>query len=219
MSLLLKILTIGVLTLAFIAIILIIRVFKLVNIFKVSPVEQEVTTVDISEGKMETGIKRKNPAYAFGIVVILVSAFFTFFANTIPQVEYHPPEKVEIAADLKGEQLAKIGKEIFEGKGSCLLCHTINGDGLRAPDLAGVGEKAPKIIDGYSSEDYLFESLYFPPKYVVEGYTPSMPPVNKPPSQLSEVEIAAVVAFLQSMGGEITVTAKTIADFEKIGTP
>lgn len=221
MTLLLKILTIGVLTLALIAIILIVRVFKLVNIFKASPllVEQKATTVDISEEKIEPGEKKKNPAYAFGIVIIFLCAFFTYFANTIPQVEYHPPENIEIAANLTGEGLAKIGKEIFEGKGNCLLCHTVNGDGLRAPDLAGVGERAGTRIESYSSEDYLFESLYFPPKYVVEGYAPSMPAVNKPPSQLTEVEMAAVVAFLQSMGGEITVTVITKADFEKIGKP
>lgn len=179
----------------------------------------EVTDNPVLNEKVTIKEKKKNPAFAFGIVVLAVCGFFTFFANTIPQVEFHPPKKVEISSELTGEQLVKIGKGIFEGKGTCLLCHTINGDGLRAPDLAGVGERAGKRKEGYSSEDYFFESLFFPPKYVVQGYAPSMPPMHKPPAQLSVEEMVAVIAFLQSMGGEITVTGKTKPDFEKIGKP
>lgn len=203
--------------LALIAIQLIVQVYKLKGTLSETIAAEEES--GITEEKPELVEKGKNPAYAFGIVIILLCAFFTYFANTMPQVEYHPHEKIEIAADITVEGLVKIGKEIFEGKGSCLLCHTVNGDGLRAPDLAGMGERAGTKIEGYSSEDYLFESLYFPPKYIVEGYAPSMPSANKPPSQLTDGEMIAVVAFLQNMGGDITVTAKTVPDFTKIGTP
>ena len=42
--------------------------------------------------------------------------------------------------------------------------------------------------------------------YVVEGYQPSMPPIGR---QLSDLEMVALVAFLQSQGGEVTVNGQT----------
>lgn len=205
----------------------VIDVRSLINKLKNPPVnealaEKSTTTESAIADEVEDSSlseKKRNPAVAFGLVILFVCAFFTFFANTIPQVEFHPPKKVEIDANLTGEDLAKLGKQIFEEKGTCLLCHTINGDGSRAPDLAGIGERAGNRKEGYSSEDYLFESLFYPPKYVVDGYAPSMPPMNKPPASLSVEEMTAVIAFLQSMGGEITITAQTKPDFEKIGSP
>lgn len=217
MSFLIKFLTVVTISISLIVIYQLLQVIQLVKKVKALPVDDTSSSKGKAQVKTVPAEKRKNPAYAFGVVVVLVSAFFTFFASTVPQVEFHPPEKVEIAADLSGDDLAKIGKEIFEGKGSCLLCHTVNGDGLRAPDLAGTGDVSTTRIEGYSSEDYLFESLYFPAKYVVEGYTPSMPSANKPPSQLTDGEMIAVVAYLQSMGGEITVSPSTKPDFDKIG--
>jgi hypothetical protein len=50
------------------------------------------------------------------------------------------------------------------------------------------------------------ESLHEPIIYVVEGYQPSMPPLGR---QLSDLEMVALVAFLQSQGGEVTVNGQT----------
>ena len=50
--------------------------------------------------------------------------------------------------------------------------------------------------------EYLVESLHNPTVYVVEGYQPIMPPFGR---QLSDMEVVAAVAFLQSLGGEVTV--------------
>jgi len=44
-----------------------------------------------------------------------------------------------------------------------------------------------------------------------------MPPVNKPPLNLSDEEIVAVAAFLQSLGGKVTVKPMTKPNFEKTG--
>ena len=209
---------------AIVLIVLIIRkllqVHALLKTLKKLPKEDITGDDEIREAESEIiDEKKKNPAIAFGVVILIVSAFYTLFSNTIPQVEFHPPEKVEISSDLSATELADLGKEIFEGKGSCLLCHTINGDGLRAPDLTGIGERAGKRIEGYSSEEYLLESLVNPAIYVVEGYAPSMPFANKPPAMLSQEEIVAVIAFLQSMGGEISVSVSSKPDFEKIKNP
>jgi cytochrome c2 len=103
----------------------------------------------------------------------------------------------------------KAGQEIFYGKGTCALCHTIGSPGERCPDLAGAGERAEARFKegGYqgtatNGPEYLVESLHNPVAYVVEGYQPSMPPLGR---QLSDLEMVGVVAFLQSLGGEVTV--------------
>ena len=38
------------------------------------------------------------------------------------------------------------------------------------------------------------------------GFNPGMPVINKPPIGLSDQEILAVIAYLQSLGGKVTVT-------------
>src|SRR5262249_19703622 len=54
--------------------------------------------------------------------------------------------------------------------------------------------------------EYIVESLHEPAIYVVEGYQPSMPSLGR---QLSDLELDAVVSFLQSQGGEVTVNGQT----------
>jgi mono/diheme cytochrome c family protein len=54
--------------------------------------------------------------------------------------------------------------------------------------------------------EYLVESVMEPTAYVVEGYQPSMPPVGR---QLNDLELVAVVSFLQSQGGEVTVNGQS----------
>ena len=43
-------------------------------------------------------------------------------------------------------------------------------------------------------------------KFIVPGFNPGMPVINKPPIGLSDQEILAVIAYLQSLGGKVTVT-------------
>ena len=57
-----------------------------------------------------------------------------------------------------------------------------------------------------SSKQYLIDSLYEPTKYLVPGYGKIMPEVWKNPIALTKLEIEAVIAFLQSQGGEIDPT-------------
>ena len=216
MSILLTILIFITIVLIVSVIIKLLQIHTFLKILRKSP-EEKSGNENFVEEEPVVAEKGKNPAFAFGTVILAISAFYTFFATSIPQVEFHPPKNVEISSDLSDKEHASLGKVIFEGKGTCLLCHTINGDGLRAPDLAGIGERAGKRVNGYSSEDYLLESLLNPAKYIVEGYAPSMPIANKPPAMLSQKEIVAVIAYLQSMGGEISVSAGSKPNFEKIG--
>jgi cytochrome c2 len=148
--------------------------------------------------------------FAFNIVVI---AFFLYVGNSIPQLRQDPPKELVLAADAPVEDFVKAGQDIFYGKGTCALCHEIGKKGERCPDLAGVGERSETRIkeERYKGKatngaEYLVESVMEPTVYVVEGYQPSMPPVGR---QLSDLELVAVVSFLQSQGGEVTVNGQT----------
>jgi hypothetical protein len=106
--------------------------------------------------------------------------------------------------------MAKIGREIMEGKGICLTCHTIGKTGaLRFPDLQGIGARAATRVPGLNDVEYLAQSLYEPTAFIVPGFPPAMPPVNQPPIGLTDQEILCVIAELQTLGGTPTVTLKT----------
>jgi hypothetical protein len=106
--------------------------------------------------------------------------------------------------------MIKVGRGIMEGKGLCLTCHTIGKTGaLRFPDLADVDVRAKSRVPGLSDVEYFAQSLYEPTAYVVAGFPPAMPPVNKPPIGLTDQEILCVMATLQTLGGTPTVTLET----------
>ena len=143
-------------------------------------------------------------------IAVGATAFYTWVGQLVPQKEVRPPEVVEIAEDVTTDQMVEIGQGIFEGKGLCHTCHTLGRSGaLRFPDLAGVAERAGTRIPGMSALAYLAHSLYEPDAFIVSGFTPGMPVVNKPPVGLTDDEIKAVVAYLQSLGGTPTITMAT----------
>lgn len=140
------------------------------------------------------------------VFALVVMGSYTYFANSIPQIESRPPQELSLeGANVTPAQLVKAGEEIFKGKGTCEICHRIGQPGTRAPDLAGIGARAAKRKPGYTAKQYIIESLLQPAAYVVEGYPPIMPPVDKPPIGLNRSEIWAVTAFLESLGGTVDV--------------
>ena len=139
------------------------------------------------------------------LTVIGTLAVYTAVANMIPQVQSEVPEETAIGADVTPEQLVAIGQELYEGAGGCTACH---GLGTRAPDLLGViGQVCGDRREGLECKEYIFESLTEPSSFVVEGFQPIMADVRR---TLSEPQIWALVAFLQSQGGPVTVTAADI---------
>ena len=152
--------------------------------------------------------------FVFNVALI---GFFLYVGNSIPQQRKDPPKELELSADMAPADFIQAGETIFYGKGTCALCHEISDKGERCPGLAGVGERAAKRFEeanyqgtATSGPEYLVESLHNPAVYVVEGYQPSMPPLGR---QLNDLEIVAIVSFLQSLGGEVTVDGNT--RFEK----
>ncbi len=138
------------------------------------------------------------------------TAFYTYVGQLVPQKEVHPPQVVEIAKNVSTAQMVEIGKGIFEGKGICTTCHTLGRSGaLRFPDLQGVGARAGSRVPGLSDLQYLAQSLYHPDTFIVPGFNPGMPTVNKAPIGLTDDEIKTVIAFLQSLGGTPSITMET----------
>ena len=151
-----------------------------------------------------------NALKIFGFT-ILVSLFYSYVGQMVPQKITYPPEDTEMSADMTTDELVAVGQELVEGKGTCLSCHTIgeSGSALRFPDLGGIGAAAATRRDGMDDVAYLAESLYEPNVFIVEGFSPGMPAVSKPPIALTDDEIMAVIAYLQSLGGTPSVTMQT----------
>ncbi len=140
--------------------------------------------------------------WAAMLVAVVAVLGFIYVGNSIPQASTASAPTPATGA----RSLVQEGRSLFFGRGSCAVCHTIGQPGGRAPDLQGIGARAAQRRAGLSAEAYLRESLMDPMAYVVEGWPPIMPPANKPPVALSEGDLDAVVAFLQSLGGKVTVT-------------
>jgi hypothetical protein len=145
-----------------------------------------------------------------GVLVIATTAFYGYVGQMVPQSEVQPPAEVVIRTDLTTPEMVDVGRGITEGKGLCRTCHTIGQTGaLRFPDLAGVDGRAMERVPGLTDVEYFAQSLYEPDAFVVPGFNPGMPTINRPPIGLTDQEILCVIAYLQSLGGTPTVTLQT----------
>ncbi len=149
-------------------------------------------------------------------VVLGTIAVYTLVANLIPQVQSEVPKELSFTGEVSAAQLVEAGQQLYEGAGGCTACH---GLGTRAPNLltdeAGqgtIGQRCGTRVEGEDCKAYLHHSLVDPHAYVVEGYQPIMPDMGK---TLSPTQIWSLVAFLESQGGEVTVTA---ADLQEAGS-
>jgi mono/diheme cytochrome c family protein len=145
-----------------------------------------------------------------GALTIATTAFYTLVGQLVPQKEVLPPKETVLAKEMTPDDLVKAGQEIMNGKGLCFTCHTVGKQGaLRYPDLQGIGARAGSRRPGLSDVDYLAQSIYDPSAFIVPGFNPGMPVINKPPIGLTDQEIIAVIAYLQSQGGKVTVNLNT----------
>src|SRR5882724_11945179 len=120
------------------------------------------------------------------VFALLIMGSYTYFANSIPQIESKPPQELSLeGGNVTPAQLVKAGP--------------------RAPDLAGVGSRAATRKPGMTAKAYLIESLIQPGAFIVPGYPPIMPAVDKPPIGLNRSELWALTAFLESLGSTVDV--------------
>lgn len=160
----------------------------------------------------------------FSVALIFAFAGVTY---VLPQMKGEAPvEKTVDVGALTMDSFVALGDELFQGKGTCTLCHNKLG---RAPDLLAfnaVEVSMERLADpsyqgsAADAEGYLRESIVAPHAYVVAGFgkkgtndTESpMPAMDQPPAQLSQLEIDAIIAYLQSKdGNEVTVALPSAA--------
>lgn len=159
---------------------------------------------------------------------LLIIGFFDGFSNFgIPQIEPAPPpsqEKVDLGA-MTMEGFIALGGRIFNGKGTCTLCH--NNVVKRAPMLDVISTVFKERLadprykgEATDLESYLIESTLIPSAYVVKGFgkkgsndtVSPMPIVTGGSIGLSEPEFLAVLAYIQdASGAEVTVEIPTDA--------
>jgi mono/diheme cytochrome c family protein len=140
-----------------------------------------------------------------GSFALAVMGSYTWFANSIPQIESKPPEELSLeGGNVTPQQLTAAGEKLFREKGQCTTCHGIGRAG-RGPDLAGVGARAGTRRPGTKAAAYIVESLLKPGAFVVEGFPNIMPDVSRPPIGLNRSELWATTAYLQSLGATVDV--------------
>jgi mono/diheme cytochrome c family protein len=145
---------------------------------------------------------------AVGIVVL---GFYTTIARVIPQLQSGVPQTIDLSGNVSADELVSAGDALFNGVGGCTACH---GLGTRAPNLltdyegqGPIGQRCGTRIPGKDCKTYIHESLINPSGFLVDGFPPIMPDIRR---QLTDDQIWAVVAFLESQGGTVTVTAADI---------
>ena len=148
-------------------------------------------------------------------VVIVTLLVYTALANMIPQVQSEVPQELSFAEGATPEELIAAGEQLYAGAGGCTACH---GLGTRAPNLltdhggtGQIGARCNGRVPGLNCKQYLHQSLIEPNEHVVEGFDPIMPDMRR---TLSPLQIWALVAYLESLGGEVTVTTEDLAEAE-----
>jgi cytochrome c2 len=147
------------------------------------------------------------------LFTFLVSMVYTGIAQILPQLEGKAPPKVEFGANTSPVDLAVAGGDIFET--NCTQCHKLSEPG-RCPPLGNIGalahERARERGNGFTDVDYMVESLCKPGDYLVEGFGNIMPPQNR---AIKPGQMQALVAFLQTLGGEATLKGTDTEAFER----
>lgn len=165
----------------------------------------------------------------FGLGVI---ALYTFFGRYyIPPIAPEPPP-VKVILDLSTmttDDFVAFGEMTFRIKGACTRCH--GQPGARAPRLDRTAIDAENTIKlstyrgkAVNAAEYLYESMVEPSAYVVPGYgkgfgdsVSPMPEANGRVVGLTDAEIRAIGAYLQSLAGvEVTITATGLTQKDKV---
>ena len=141
---------------------------------------------------------------------------FTAVTYVLPQMKGEAPAETDVdVTGLTMDSFITLGEDLYLGKGTCALCHNNLG---RAPDLLALNVVNTSLErigdpryqgDAMDAAGYIRESMLDPNIFVVGGFgkkgsndTESpMPVVDEPPTQLSDVEIDAIIAFLQAKDG------------------
>lgn len=90
---------------------------------------------------------------------------------------------------------AAAGEAVWQAQ--CMACHTIDGSSGLGPSWQGLWMSEVTLTDGSTvtaDADYITESIKDPAAKLVEGYGPSMPPLN-----LTDEQTTNVIAFIATL--------------------
>ncbi|QWR76369.1 c-type cytochrome [Candidatus Magnetomonas plexicatena] len=144
------------------------------------------------------------------IVVVGLNIFFAYIGlYFLPQSESRPPKETKIEKGITQEDLIAVGEQIVFSKGQCMVCHPVKVEvGMRAPAISTIGAEMEKSAKerNMKMENYVFEALVDPSAYIQKGFENMMPSIHKPPTSLTDGELIAVAAYLQSKGAKVTIS-------------
>lgn len=101
------------------------------------------------------------------------------------------------AAGAGAGSLAERGRALADAKG-CVACHTIDGSQRVGPTWKGLYGKTENMRDGSTAkvdEKFLRDFIRDPQARGIKGFAPVMPKI-----ELSDEELAALVAYIQTLG-------------------
>ncbi|MEM7495094.1 MAG: cytochrome c oxidase subunit II [Myxococcota bacterium] len=93
----------------------------------------------------------------------------------------------------------QLGEKLYAKKG-CVACHTVDGSPKIGPSFKGLYGSTAELEGGGGAlvdDDYIRQSILEPQKRITKGYPPVMPSYQ---GQVSEKEIAALIAYIKSLG-------------------
>lgn len=156
---------------------------------------------------------------AFSLLTIAAFAGYSNFGIPVIRPALPPEEEQLDLAAMTMDEFIALGERVFDGKGTCTLCHSAVGGRAPLLDTAAVIADERLADERYqgeadTAEAYLLESMVKPSAYVVAGFGKAgsndtespMPNVASGGIGMSDVEISAVIAYLQELAGvEVTV--------------
>jgi len=132
-----------------------------------------------------------------GYVVVEDEAAFRTWLKAQPTFALARAASLPATGATTGTPAAK-GKALAQSKG-CVACHTIDGSAGVGPTWKGLYGKTETMADGSTAvvdEAYLKNFIRNPQARTVKGFAPIMPKID-----LTDDELAALVAYIQTYGG------------------
>lgn len=126
-------------------------------------------------------------------------------------IEVHETEEAYLAAFVEPaveqilnppEDPALLGRQVIQSY-ACMGCHVLDDlgwQGVTGPSLNNIGDTSSRRIAGYTAEEYLYESIYYPGAFIVAGYDNVMPQYQpqdpSAPNYMPIEDVRAIVAYL-----------------------
>jgi cytochrome c oxidase subunit II len=92
----------------------------------------------------------------------------------------------------------ELGKQIYNGKGGCVACHSLDGSAKVGPTFKGLFGKAEELSDGTkvtADENYLRVAIKNPQAQIVKGFEG----LNMPAVPLDDSEVDAIISFIKTV--------------------